>query len=125
MVELDRAATGEDRRHAIERFATAASTKVLDLDGAVRGFVIRAPWGGGASVARDGADALRLHEARRRAAGASGKVRIGIVEGNAIGLATFKAAGYRRRWSAPRLIRGDPLDWEPDWIWGQFNFAIG
>ena len=23
------------------------------------------------------------------------------------------------------MVRGDPLAWHPDWIWGQFNHAIG
>jgi GNAT superfamily N-acetyltransferase len=125
LVTLDRAATGEDRHHIIERFATPTSTRVLELEGAVRGFVIRAPWGGGASVAPASADALRIHEARRSASGPAGRVRVGIVEGNRSGLAAFKAAGYRGRWSAPRFIRGDALNWRPDWIWGQFNFALG
>ena len=26
---------------------------------------------------------------------------------------------------APRLIRGEPLDWQPEAIWGQFNHALG
>ena len=25
----------------------------------------------------------------------------------------------------PRLVRGEPLDWRPDWIWGQLNHAMG
>jgi hypothetical protein len=50
---------------------------------------------------------------------------VGLVEENAAGLAHLGAAGLIPIWSAPRLIRGEPLDWHPDWIWGQFNHAIG
>jgi ribosomal protein S18 acetylase RimI-like enzyme len=122
---LDLAATGEDRSHAIRRFASPETSKVLDVDGAIRGFVIRAPWGGGATVAPDPGDAMRLLEARRRTSGAGGRVRVGLVEDNADGLAALEAAGLTPVWSVPRLIRGAPLEWHPDWIWGQFNHAMG
>jgi GNAT superfamily N-acetyltransferase len=122
---LDLAATGEDRGHAIRRFASPGTAKVLDVDGAIRGFVIRAPWGGGATVAGDPGDAMRLLDARRRASGAGGRVRVGLVEANAAGLAALEAAALTPIWSAPRLVRGEPLDWHPDWIWGQFNHAMG
>jgi ribosomal protein S18 acetylase RimI-like enzyme len=121
---LDLTATGEDRGHAIRRFASPETARVLDVGGAIRGFVIRAPWGG-ATVAHDPGDAMRLLEARRRASGASGRVRVGLVEENAAGLAALEAAGLTPIWSAPRLVRGEPLDWHPDWIWGQFNHAMG
>ena len=125
ILALDRAATGEDRAHVIRRFAAPGSTKVLEVDGGVRGFVIRAPWGGGATVAPEPTDAMRILHARRRASGPGGRVRVGLVEENAAGLAVLEAAGLTPIWSAPRLVRGEPLDWRPDWIWGQFNHAIG
>jgi hypothetical protein len=122
---LDLAATGEDRGHAIRRFATPETSKVLDVGGAIYGFVIRAPWGGGATVAADAGDALRILDARRRASGPGGRVRVGLVEENAAGLAALEAARLTPIWSAPRLVRGEPLEWHPDWIWGQFNHAMG
>lgn len=125
IIGLDRAATGEDRAHAIRRFATPDSARVLQVGGDVRGFVIRAPWGGGATVARTPVDAMRILDARRRASGPGGRVRVGLVEDNAAGLAALEAAGLVPVWSAPRLIRGEPLAWRPAWIWGQFNHAIG
>ncbi|MEW5991485.1 MAG: GNAT family N-acetyltransferase [Chloroflexota bacterium] len=125
IVDLDRTATGEDRVHAIRRFASPAAARVLDIDGSVRGFVIRAPWGGGATVAAETADAIRILDTRRRASGRGGRVRVGLVEENTAGLAALEAAGLTPVWSAPRLIRGNPLDWRPDWIWGQFNHAMG
>jgi ribosomal protein S18 acetylase RimI-like enzyme len=126
MCELDAAATGEDRASVLERFATSASARVVTGDGdEVRGFVIRAPWGGGATIATDAEDAMRLLDARRAAAGPGGRVRVGVLRSNATGLERLEAAGLRRIWSAPRLVRGASLTWRPDWIWGQFNHAMG
>ncbi|MBY0398115.1 MAG: GNAT family N-acetyltransferase, partial [Thermoleophilia bacterium] len=125
ILALDRVATGEDRGHAIRRFATPESTRVIEVDGELGGFVVRAPWGGGATIAPDPAAAMRILQARRRAHGPGGRVRVGLVEENAAGLALLEAAGLVPIWSAPRLIRGETLAWRPNWIWGQFNHAIG
>src|SRR5262249_40020903 len=74
---LDRAGTGEDRAHAIRRFASAETTRVATgEDGKVEGYVLRAPWGGGATVAPTPDAALRILTARRRAAGVGGRVRL-------------------------------------------------
>lgn len=125
ILDLDREATGEGRSHIIRRFASPETAKVLAVEGEVRGFVIRAPWGGGATIAPDPADALRILQTRRRASRPGGRVRVGVLEDNAAGLAVLEAAGLAPVWSAPRLARGAPLEWHPDWIWGQFNHAIG
>jgi GNAT superfamily N-acetyltransferase len=126
MSALDAAATGEHRAHLLGRFATRDTAKVLaDADGTIRGFVVRAPWGGGATIAPEAGDAMRILDARRRSAGPDGRVRVGILDSNEAGLATLEAAGLAPVWSAPRLIRGHPMAWRPEWIWGQFNHAIG
>jgi GNAT superfamily N-acetyltransferase len=126
MCALDRDATGEDRRHALAAFADATSTKVLaSREGEVRGFVCRAPWGGGATIARTTDDALMIAEARRRAAGEGGRVRVGILQDNEEGHARLTAAGWTPSWSAPRMIRGEMPIWHPGRIWGQFNHAMG
>ena len=126
MSALDAAATGEDRAHALRRFASPTSARVLARpDESVAGFVVRAPWGGGATIAADPDDAIRILEARRLAAGPGGRVRVGIVEENAAGLARLEREGLHPVWSAPRMVRGEPLEWRPDWIWGQFNHALG
>ena len=123
---LDKAATGEDRRHAIDAFANPDAAKVaLDADGAVAGFVIRAPWGGGATVAPSIDDALGILAARRVASGPDGRVRVGILAENHEGHDRLIELGMRPSWTAPRMIRGEPLDWQPEWIWGQFNHAMG
>ncbi|HJP90250.1 MAG TPA: GNAT family N-acetyltransferase [Candidatus Limnocylindrales bacterium] len=123
---LDRDASGEDRRHALDAFANPTSTKVLATpDGEVRGYVCRAPWGGGATIARTIDDALAIADARRRAAGQGGKVRVGILRENDEGHARLIAAGWAPSWSAPRMIRGQMPEWHPERIWGQFNHAMG
>ena len=123
---LDRAGTGEDRGHAIRRFAGPDTTRVTtDAGGAIEGFVLRAPWGGGATVARTPDAALRILTARRRAAGPEGRVRLGLLDENTDGLERLLDVGLRLTWSAPRMLRGEPLVWRPTWIWGQFNHAMG
>lgn len=126
LLELDRLGTGEDRSHAIRRLATPETARVVaGPDGRIDAFVIRAPWGGGATVARTPEAALQILTARRRAAGREGRVRVGLLDENAEGLARLAEVGLRLMWSAPRMIRGEPLAWRPDWIWGQFNHAMG
>ena len=123
---LDRAGTGEDRAHVIRRYASANTTRVtMDDAGEIEGYVLRAPWGGGATVARSPDAALRILTSRRRAAGPEGRVRLGLLDENEEGLARLMDVGLRLTWSAPRMLRGEPLVWQPAWIWGQFNHAMG
>jgi predicted N-acetyltransferase YhbS len=125
-VSLDRQATGEDREHVIRAFATDGVARCLkSRDGSVRGFVIRAPWGGGATVASSQADAIAILEARRAIVGAEKSVRAGLLSENREGLDRLIGLGWKAAWTAPRLARGEPLAWRPTWLWGQFNFAIG
>ncbi len=126
MARLDAAATGEDRRHLLASFANPLDSRVMDDGrGGLAGFVVRAPWGGGATVAPDPSDALALLDARRRTSGPDRHVRAGVVLENADGLDRLQAAGWTEAWRAPRLIRGEPPDWHPEDIWGQFNHALG
>ena len=126
IVALDREGTGEDRAHAIVRLADPESTRVApDAHGGIDGFVIRAPWGGGATVARSSDAALRIITARRRAAGPDGRVRVGLVDENVEGHERLAEVGLRLMWSAPRMIRGEAPAWRPEQLWGQFNHAMG
>jgi GNAT superfamily N-acetyltransferase len=126
MMALDRAATGEDRGHLLSALATPESTRCLvDGQARLRGFVVRAPWGGGATIAPDVDDAMAILQARRAVAATTGRVRAGLLGENATGLARLAAAGWTEAWRAPRLVRGEPLDWDPSAIWGQFNHAMG
>jgi GNAT superfamily N-acetyltransferase len=125
IVTLDRRATGEDRRDVIGALVSIDGTRILeDADGPA-GYVIRAPWGGGATVASSVSDAQAILQARRIASGREKRVRCGILLENTAGAETLEADGWTEAWRAPRLIRGEPLDWRPEQIWGQFNHAMG
>ena len=119
---LDRWATGEDRRHIL---ATCDGWVVDGAPGEVTAFTVRSPFGGVATVARDAPDALRLLDLRRCEAGPEGRVRAGVLDGNAGGLERLVAEGWVEVWSGPRMIRGEPLAWTPTGIWSQFNHALG
>jgi predicted N-acetyltransferase YhbS len=126
MSALDSAATGEDRAHLLEAFAAPETARCLEReDGTLGAFVVRAPWGGGATIAPDVDDAAAILRARRLAAGPDGRVRAGILVENDAGLEHLARAGWAEVWRAPRLVRGDPLRWRPEAIWGQFNHAMG
>jgi GNAT superfamily N-acetyltransferase len=126
MASLDAAATGEDREHLIAVFADATTTRCLErADGSIGGFVVRAPWGGGATIAPDLDDARAILHARRLASGPDRHVRAGLLAENEAGLTALERDGWRESWQAPRLVRGDPLTWQPTAIWGQFNHAMG
>ncbi len=126
MCALDAAATGEDRGHLLARFAAPHTTLCVDrADGTLGAFVVRAPWGGGATIAPDPDDALAILHARRLAAGPEKRVRAGLISDNEAGLALLASAGWTDSWQAPRLIRGPMPDWMPNGIWGQFDHAVG
>jgi predicted N-acetyltransferase YhbS len=126
MAQLSAAATGEDRTHLLEAFASpeTASCLVRD-DRTLGGFVVRAPWGGGSTIAPRLEDAEAILHARRVGRGPEQRIRAGLVVENAAGLERLLATGWTDSWGAPRLIRGEPLSWQPEAIWGQFNHALG
>jgi predicted N-acetyltransferase YhbS len=126
MAALDAAATGEDRMHLLTVFATPKSARVVERDdGALGGFIVRTPWGGGATIAPRAEDAARILRARRVASGPGKSVRAGLLQENEAGLAHLTETGWTEAWRAPRLVRGDPVAWQPEAIWGQFSFALG
>ena len=126
MAALDSDATGEGRAHLLAAFAGPDTTLCLGRpDGTLGGFVVRAPWGGGATIAPALDDAMAILRARRLAAGPDKRVRAGLLSDNEAGLDRLVREGWVEAWQAPRLIRGEPLHWHPDAIWGQFNHAIG
>jgi hypothetical protein len=126
MLALDAAATGEDRAHVLADFAAPETTRIVErVDGAPLGFVIRAPWGGGATIAPDPDDALAILHARRLASSPERRVRAGLLETNTLGLQRLLEDGWVDAWQAPRMIRGEMPPWQPAAIWGQFDHAIG
>jgi len=126
VVALDRFATGEDRQAVLASLLDPASTWVATgVDADVVGYLARAPWRGGALIAPNPDAALRLLEARRHATGISGKAAAGVLGSNAVGREILRRAGWLEEGSGVRMIRGEPLDWHPEAIWGQFNGALG
>ena len=123
---LDRAVTGEDRAHLHRAFAHPDTARVLvRADGSLGGFVVRAPWGGGATIAPEIDDAEALLYARRIASGPGKLVRAGLLDENEAGRERLLRAGWTTSWRAPRLVLGDAPAWQPTAIWGQFNLAHG
>jgi len=126
IVTLDRVATGEDRSAVLERLASPESSRVLlDADGALRGFLIRAPWGGVSLIAPEADDAIRLLEWRRRQAGVDHPVYAGFPDTGDSRRARLLSEGWTIVGAGTRMIRGAPLEWRPDWIWGSFSGALG
>ena len=126
MAELSAAATGEDRLHLLAAFASPeTATCLVAEDGTLGGFVVRAPWGGGSTIAPRLADAEAILHARRVGRGPDHRVRAGLLAENEAGLERLLRTGWTESWSAPRLIRGEPLHGQPEAIWGQFNHALG
>lgn len=126
VLQLDRAATGEDRGAVLRNLVSPESTYVVvDRVGSVHAYLARPPWRGGALIASDPDDALRLLDIRRRSTGVSGTAGAGVLAGNAAGRERLRAAGWQEELGGVRMIRGTRLAWEPDWIWGQLNGALG
>jgi GNAT superfamily N-acetyltransferase len=126
IVALDRRATGEDRSAILADLASPQSTTVAaDGDGAPLGFLIRPPWRGGALIAPDPDDAVRLLEARRRSTARNARVGAGLLARNAAGRGRLRAEGWLEERGGVRMIRGEALDWQPEAIYGQLNGALG
>jgi predicted N-acetyltransferase YhbS len=126
MGRLATAASGEERTHLLAAFASPGTAHCLVRDdGTLGGFVVRAPWGGGSTIAPRLDDAGALLHSRRVGRGPDHVIRAGLIAENEAGAEHLLAAGWTETWQAPRLLRGEPLDWEPTAIWGQFNHAMG
>lgn len=126
LLALDRYATGEDREAVLRSIVSPATTFVaLDPANIVRAYLARAPWRGGALIALEPDDALALLEIRRHSTGISGMAGAGVLASNSVGRERLRAAGWLEERGGVRMIRGEPLDWHPDAIWGQLNGALG
>lgn len=126
MADLATAASGEDRRHLLAAFASPETAQCLVRDdGTLGGFVVRAPWGGGSTIAPQLEDAEAILHSRRVGRGPEHRIRAGLMAENEAGAERLLATGWTEAWQAPRLLRGDPLHWQPEAIWGQFNHALG
>jgi hypothetical protein len=98
---------------------------MVGRDGSVRGSLIRAPWGGVALMAADPDDAIRLLDWRRRQAGPDRHVYAGMPDADDGRRARLLVEGWAPDGAGTRMIRGEPLNWRPEWIWGLFSGALG
>jgi GNAT superfamily N-acetyltransferase len=126
MARLASQATGEDREHLLTSFASPETARCWDdRDGRLAGFAVAAPWGSVHAIAPILDDGLAILRDRRSRRPPDHRVRTGLLIENEAGLERLLSDGWTDAWQAPRLVRGDPLAWEPRSIWGQFSFAIG
>jgi GNAT superfamily N-acetyltransferase len=140
--ELDRLATAEDRSAALEVLARGlgiAQTDsggdaprpggggrwALERDGLVRGFLMPAERAYGPIIAPRFEDGLYLLDLHRFIVPTGAHVRAGVPAEHEIGWRELQARGWEETWQAPRLLLGPDLRWQPDWIWGQLNSAMG
>jgi len=119
--ELDREATGEDRRGFIESFASSGWVVTRGAD--VVGFHLACPWGGGPTIARDAASGLALlrHSSlvRRRPSRT-----VGLPEGNIAAVQYLAGLGITAERYVTRMWLGAPPRWRPEMIFGVFNFGV-
>jgi GNAT superfamily N-acetyltransferase len=126
ILAIDAAATGEDRAHLLVSSADPATGIVaLGPGGRVVGFELRSPWGTHPIVAPELVDGVRLLEDRRSRTAAGTEARTAVPEINRAGLTALENLGWRSERSLVRMVRGDPIRWQPLSIWGQFNYAVG
>lgn len=125
ILELDEAATGEDRSAVLRTLVGPDSTRVTArTDGSVGGFLVEAPWNRAAVIASTPDDAIRLLEWRRRSDPAA-HVAVALFDRNEAGRSRLRAEGWIEGDGGVRMIRGDPVAWQPDWIWSHFNGTLG
>jgi hypothetical protein len=120
---LDRRATGEDRSHLIRAVMDDGGRVVVGPDGVVRAFELDPAWGGHPLIAPDPTDAYALLVAT--AADGPFRRRAVVPDENAPAIAHLESRGWQHTRSLTRMIRGEPLPWQPTWLWGNFNFALG
>ena len=123
---LDRLATAEDRSVPLAVLAgMEAGGRILENEGAVRGFVFPAERAYGPIVAPRFEDGLFLLDLHRHLVPAGDHVRAGVPDENSAGWQELMARGWVETWQAPRYLLGPDVPWRPDWIWGQLNSAMG
>ena len=119
---LDRQATGEDRAGFIE--ALSVSGWVATRAGAVAGFHLAWPWGGGPIVADDPATGRALIGLAQRLQPAPSR-GLGLPVTNDAAMKHLAALGLTADRYLTRMWLGLPPAWRPDMIFGVFNFGVG
>jgi len=122
-LDLDRAATGEDRARLLTAFWPEAAL-VAGSDGGPRGYFLSSPWRpGGAIVAEDLQTGLALITWARRYTG--GELHLSVPGGNRPALRALGAWSERERSRTTRMRLGPPLQWRPSAMFSTFNLFWG
>jgi GNAT superfamily N-acetyltransferase len=140
IIELDRAATGEDRTAPLTVLAQAGGWVLEDaaatagggtsgtggaVGNSIRGFLLPAERSYGAVIAPRFEDGLFLLDLHRSVVAADSHVRAGIPSEHMAAVHELQSRGWKETWQAPRLLLGPDVPWRPEWIWGQINSAMG
>jgi GNAT superfamily N-acetyltransferase len=125
IVELDRAATGEDRRAPLRTLLGLRGGWLLERGGRTAGFLLPSERAYGAVVAPRPEDGLYLLELHRSLVPPGGHVRAGIPDEHPAAWQELVGRGWHETWLAPRMLLGPDVGWRPKWIWGQINSAMG
>jgi GNAT superfamily N-acetyltransferase len=140
VLELDRAATAEDRSVPLTVLAATGGWVLEDMaggtagataatagasEGAIRGFLLPSERSYGAVIAPRFEDGLFLLDLHRSIVPVGAHVRAGIASENIEAVLELQARGWQETWQAPRLLLGPDVPWRPEWIWGQINSAMG
>jgi GNAT superfamily N-acetyltransferase len=122
VLDLDREATGENRGRFIESLSD--NGWVALRGGAVVGFHLACPWGGGPTISHDFAAGIAL---LHRVSGLPNHRSrlLGIPDGNAATIDYLADLGIVAQYKVTRMWLGDPPAWCPDMIFGVFNFGVG
>ena len=122
--ELDRRATGEDRRGLLGGLADGAW--LLESGDELLGFLVQILPDSAAIVApvpENGAFLLDL--LRHLGHGRSKRVRAAAFEWNEDGQSMIEGRGWSPTFATPRMLRGGSIDWAPAMIWSILGFAFG
>jgi GNAT superfamily N-acetyltransferase len=127
--ELDRPATGEDRRQPLTVLAGMdwGGAWILERDGDLgpAGYLMLGERAYGPIVAPRFEDGLYLLDLHRAAIPEGAVVRAGVPHEHEAAWRELQGRGWRETWRAPRMLLGPDIDWRPEWIWGQISSAMG
>jgi GNAT superfamily N-acetyltransferase len=122
--ELDRRATGEDRRGLLG--ALAVGGWLMEAGDELLGFLIQILPDSAALIAPDsGHAACLLDLLRHLGKGRAKTIHAAVVNGNQAGQTALEDRGWGATFETPRMLRGQSILWEPQLIWGLLGFAFG
>jgi ribosomal protein S18 acetylase RimI-like enzyme len=123
VLDLDLAATGEDRRRLLTALWPAGGL-VAERDGRPAGYHLASPWrNGGATIAADPAAGLALLEAVRAAPG--DELAVSVPVANTLAVRSLQSAGFTERYRTIRMHRGPRVPWNPAALFGAHNLFWG